>query len=67
MLGEPDTFGGQAIYVGRADFPLTEAAQVGVAQVIGENKNNVRFRRNGRRGEGRGPNANQSQQNAGNR
>ena len=43
MLGEFHAFGGEAIDVWRVDFLLTEAADVAIAEVIGDEEDDVGF------------------------
>ena len=52
MLAHQDPFSGQAVDMGRPDNPNAEAAQVAVAEVVGENDYDVWLQRMGRFREG---------------
>ena len=54
VVGELQALGGEAIEVGRADDFLTERAEVAVAEIVGEDEDDIgRARRRGGRGGGR--------------
>lgn len=53
MTGESHPLGGQNIEIGGSDFLLAEAAKVAVAEVVGQNENDVWWSRTGCRAIGR--------------
>ena len=52
VVGELQALGGEAVEVGRADNFLTERAEVAVAEIVGEDKNDVGRTVRGRVGQG---------------
>jgi hypothetical protein len=42
MVGKAHSFLGHPVYVRRLDYLLSEAAQVPVAQIVGEDENDIR-------------------------